>query len=174
MLEMATERIQIREVTADDLADLLTVYTSNPDFVQQNEGSEGEIGRYDLARWQRDWFILQMMPGHHRLGCYLKNAHTPVGVIDFLEENEEDGKPWLGSLVIHKNHQHQGLGTEAFQALHDHLHRETDLTILRTAVKEPNAEGLAFLQQLGFRTIREGSERFAGGIQRFFVMELAL
>jgi len=118
MLELMAERLQIREITADDLAALLPVYLSNPAFVEQNEGSEGEIGRYDLDRWQRDWHILQMMPGSHRLGCYLKMDHTPVGFLDFLEEHD-DGYPWLGTLVIQKDYQRQGLGSETFHCLVD-------------------------------------------------------
>jgi hypothetical protein len=92
MLEKMTKRLQIRESTADDLPALLPIYLSNPAFVEQNEGSEGEIGRYDLDRWQRDWHIMQMMPGNHRLGCYLKTNLTPGGFLDFLEEHE-DGYP---------------------------------------------------------------------------------
>jgi hypothetical protein len=70
-----------REATVDDLPALLPIYLSNPAFVEQNEGSEGEIGLYDLDRWQRDWQIMKMMPGNHRLGCYLKTDLTPVGVL---------------------------------------------------------------------------------------------
>ncbi len=44
-----------------------------------------------------------MMPGSHRLGCYLRSAGTPIGFVDFLEENEDDGSPWLGALVVHRD-----------------------------------------------------------------------
>jgi len=174
MLELVSIRLQIREVTANDLPTLLLVYTSNPEFVRQNEGSEGEIGRYDLARWQRDWHILQMMPGSHRLGCYLKVDNTPVGLIDFLEENQDDGKPWIGTLIIHKNFQRQGLGTEAFQCFINHFRQHTAWNVLRAGVKEQNSAGLAFLKHLGFQVVCEKTDRFAGGMQTFFVMQFTL
>ena len=173
MLELVTTRLQIREITADDLDALLPIYLSNPTFVEQNEGSEGEIGRYDLDRWQRDWHIQQMLPGSHRLGCYLKPDLTPVGFLDFLEEHE-DGYPWLGTLVIEKASQRRGLGTEAFQALVEHARRERTWTILRAGVKAVNEAGLAFLNHLGFQTAAERSGQFPGGLQRYIVMEYVL
>lgn len=173
MLEMMTKRLQIRESTADDLPALLPVYLSNPAFVEQNEGSEGEIGRYDLDRWQRDWHIMKMMPGNHRLGCYLKTDLTPVGLLDFLEEHE-DGYPWLGTLVIHSAYQRQGLGTETFQCLTTYAQQQMAWTTLHAGVKAVNEEGLAFLKYLGFQTIEERSQRFAGGFQQFLSMEYAV
>lgn len=174
MLELTSARLQIREIAADDLPALLPIYTSNPEFVRQNEGSEGEIGRYDLDRWQRDWYVMQMLPGSHQLGCYLKTENTPVGIVHFLEENEDDGKPWLGTLVIHKDYQRQGLGAEVFRCLTEHFCQQTDWTILRAGVKAQNKAGLAFLKRTGFQNVKEGSGRFAGGVQTFFVLEFTL
>ena len=31
--------------------------------------AEGFSPRYDLDRWQRDWYVMQMLPGSHQLGC---------------------------------------------------------------------------------------------------------
>ncbi|SRR5258708_6103578 len=174
MLELTSTRLHIREMMADDLPGLLPVYTSNPAFVQQNEGSEGEIGRYDLARWQRDWQIAQMMPGSHWLGCYLNTDGTPVGTVQFLEENESDGMPWLGALVIHQAYQRQGLGTEALRCITAHFRQHTDWTTLRAGVKAQNEVGLAFLKHMGFQAVNTGSGRFAGGVQQFFVIDLTL
>jgi len=44
------------------LPDLLPVYLSHPQQLEQNEGSRGEAGYYDLAMLQRDWQIAQMTP----------------------------------------------------------------------------------------------------------------
>jgi RimJ/RimL family protein N-acetyltransferase len=172
MLAFVTTRLQIRETTADELDAFLPIYLSNPTFVLQNEGSEGEIGRYDLDRWQRDWHILQML-GSYRLGCYLKPDLTPVGFLDFLEEHE-DGYPWLGALVIDKASQRRGLGTEAFQALVEYARRERTWTILRAGVKAINEGGLAFLNHMGFQTAEERSGQFPGGLQQYIVMEYTL
>lgn len=174
MLELTSARLRIREVEAEDLPALLPVYTSNPAFVQQNEGSEGEVGRYDLARWRRDWQIAQMMPGNHWLGCYLKTEQMPVGIVLFLAEHEEDGQPWLGSLVVHKEYQRQGLGTEIFQRLTDYFRQELGWSNLRAGVKAQNEVGLAFLERMGFQMVKSGNGRFSEGIQTFFVADFAL
>ncbi len=43
MLELMGARLEMRECTADELPALLAAYISNPDFVEQNEGSEGGL-----------------------------------------------------------------------------------------------------------------------------------
>lgn len=144
MIELESERLHIREITADDLPNLLAVYMSNPEVVRRMEGSEGEVGKYDLERWQRDWYVAQLIPGRHQLGCYLKENGEAVGFIDYLEEND-DGKPWLGQLMIHKAHQRQALATEAFQCLVEHFRRDYGWPLLRAWVLEMNGPGVAFL-----------------------------
>jgi hypothetical protein len=47
-------------------------------------------------------------------------------------------------------------------------------TTLRAGVKAVNEEGLAFLTHLCFRKTKTGSERFAGGLQQFLVMEYSI
>src|SRR5581483_1535797 len=172
--ELESERLQLREMVEEDLPFVLPVYLSNPDFLQQQEGSEGEAGRYDLERWQRDWAIAQMMPGRHMYGCYLKSTDEAVGFIDYLEEHEDDGKPWLGALTIHKAHQRQGLGSEAFYRLIDYFRNHYGWSVLRAGVLEQNAVGLVFLQHLGFERVGDGLKRFSGGEQRFLVFERSL
>ena len=152
---------------------MLAIYLSNPEFVEQNEGSEGESGRYDLDRWLRDWQVMQMM-GSHRLGCYLQANSTPIGFVDFLEENENDGYSWLGALVVHRDYQRRGFGTEIFRCLAEHFRGYTGWTALRAGVKVRNQGGLVFLKHLGFTVLEEKSGRFTGGIQQFFILEVAL
>lgn len=174
MIELESERLQLREMAEEDLPFVLPVYLSNPDFLKQQEGSEGQAGRYDLERWQRDWSIAQMMPGRHMYGCYLKATDEAVGFIDYLEENEDDGKPWLGALTIHKAHQRQGLGSEAFYRLMDYFRHHYGWPLLRTGVLEQNAAGLAFVRHLEFQPVEEGLKQFPGGEQRFIVFERSL
>lgn len=173
MIELESERLRLRELGADELEAVLPVYLSNPDFVQQQEGSEGEAGRYDLERFQRDWAVAQMMPGRHMLGCYLKARGDAAGFIEFWEE-AEDGNPWLGALTIHKAHHRQGLGTEVFHRLIDYLRQEYGWPILRAGVLEQNTVGLAFVQHLGFRPVEQKLGRFSGGEQTFIVFERSL
>lgn len=115
-----------------------------------------------------------MMPGNHWLGCYLKTDGIPIGLMLFLEEHEDDGQPCLGSLVIHKDYQRQKFDSEAFQCVAEYFRRGMGWSNLRAGVKAQNEVGLAFLEHLGFRLVRQGSERFTGGMQTFFVLDCAL
>jgi len=175
MIELESARLRIREITADDLEIVLPVYESNPNVMQHMEGSEGEVGRYNLERWQRDWYIAQLMPGRHMLGCYLREDGEAVGFIDYLEEHD-DGKPFLGQLMIHKAYQRQGLGSEAFQCLTEHFHKDYGWPLLRTWVLEENGPGLAFLQRVGFQPIEQasGQWRLPGGLQQYIMLERSL
>jgi RimJ/RimL family protein N-acetyltransferase len=96
-----------------------------------------------------------------------------VGFLDFLEEHE-DGYPWLGTLVIEKASQRHRLGSDAFQGLVEYARQEQTWTTLRAGVKAVNEGGLAFLEHLGFQIAEEHTERFAGGLQRYLLMEYAL
>jgi RimJ/RimL family protein N-acetyltransferase len=86
----------------------------------------------------------------------------------------EDGQPWLGSLVIHKDHQRQGLGSEAFRCLAAYGWQELGWTNLRASVKAYNEAGRAFLEYLGFHSVKRGEERFSEGMQEYMVYDLAL
>ncbi len=174
MIELESARLHLRELTVEDLSNVLPVYMSNPDVVQRMEGPEGVAGRYDLKRWQRDWHIAQLMPGRHTLGCYLKDHGEAVGYIDYLEENEEDGKPWLGQLMIHKAYQRQGLGSEVFHRLVEHFRKDYAWSLLRAGVLETNGPGLAFVQSVGFQPIKKVSQRLSGGVQQYIIFERSL
>ncbi|HLW03381.1 MAG TPA: GNAT family N-acetyltransferase [Ktedonobacterales bacterium] len=173
MIELESERLRLRELSADDLEPMMAVHLSNPDFLSYMEGSEGEAGRYDLERWQRDWTIAQMMPGRHMLGCYLKPQGEAVGFIEFWEE-AEDGNPWLGVLSIRKDHHRQGLGSEAFYCLMNYFLKEYNWPSLRAGVLEANEAGMAFAQHLGFQPVEEGLNQFSGGELRYIVFERSL
>ena len=183
MQELTSARMVIHELSADELERTLPIYLSNPAFMQRQEGSEGEPGRYDLARWQRDWSIAQYMPGRHLLVACLKDEQrTAIGLIDYLEQND-DGLPHLGTLIIHKDYQRYGLATEIFRAL-THFFRETyRWSVLRASVAQahpdsdesimPDPLGVLFLRHLGFRPVVQEPKRWQGvhGRQNVFLFE---
>ncbi|GAC1392744.1 MAG: hypothetical protein NVS4B11_16370 [Ktedonobacteraceae bacterium] len=175
MIELESKRLHIREITADDLEKMLPVFLSNPDALQQTEGSEGEIGKYDLERWQRDWYIAQMMPGRHMLGCYLKEIGEAVGFVEYVDEHDRLGQPWFGAVVIHKSYQRQGLGAEAVHIVIKHIRKETGASVLYSSVVEQNVQGLALARHVGFRpSSQQASHQFPMGKQAIIVLELPL
>jgi RimJ/RimL family protein N-acetyltransferase len=173
MIELESARLRLRELDADDLEPMMAVHLSNPDFLSYMEGSEGETGKYDLERWQRDWFVAKMMPERHMLGCYLKPQGEPVGFLEFAEE-EYMGKPWLGVLSIHSAYHRQGLASEAFQCLIDYGRKAYGWSVLRAGALEVNVAGMGLARHLGFHAVEEGLQRFAGGEQRYIVFERSL
>lgn len=175
MIELESERLQIREITADDLEKLLPVFLSNPDSLLQTEGSDGEIGKYDLERWQRDWYIAQMMPGRHMLGCYLKENDEAIGFAEYVEEHDRLGQPWFGAIVIRKDVQRQGLGREIMAVVMEHIHKETGAPLLYSGVLEQNKAGRALAQRVGFtRSTQQAAHQFPMGKQEIIVLERAL
>ena len=171
MIEFESRRLSIRELSADDLAGTLPIYISNQDYLQITEGSEGEVGPYDLERWQRDWQIAQFMPGRHILCCTLRESQEPIGILDYLAENDADGKPWLGLIIIHASFQRQGLGSEAFTHLIKHLHQQHALPLLRATLAQQNTKGKAFLQCVGFQPRGTIAKQLPSGMQELLLYE---
>jgi RimJ/RimL family protein N-acetyltransferase len=173
MPDLETSRIRLRDATGDDLSQLITVMTGNTAFLQMTEGSAGEAGIYDLARLQRDWTIAQMMPGRHVLGGYLKESGEPVAYVDYMDEND-DGLPWIGTLIIHVRHQRQGLGSEVFHTLTQHGQATHGWTSLRAGVLQSNAPALAFVSHLGFHPVGETEQTSPDGKTAAIIFERSL
>jgi len=80
----------MREHT-DVISAPFAISTNNPDLVRQNEGSQGEPGRYDLDRWLRG-YVMHLIAASQCPGCSLHTIGRTRGIVDFLEENS-DGSP---------------------------------------------------------------------------------
>ncbi|HUY79768.1 MAG TPA: GNAT family N-acetyltransferase [Ktedonobacterales bacterium] len=157
MITLTTNRLLMREVEANDLPALLPVYLSNPEQVMANEGSQGEPGHYELAIFQRDWWLASLTPGRHMLGVYLLGTGIPIGLADYLEDNPDDGQPWLGQLITHADHQRKGYGAEAFCGLAAYFRAEYEWPTVRAGLARQNATAQAFLLRLGFRIVTPAS-----------------
>jgi RimJ/RimL family protein N-acetyltransferase len=173
MPDLESSRVRLREATADDLQYLAPVLTSNATFLQLTEGSSGEVGIYDLERLQRDWTIARLMPGRHIVGGYLKESDEPVAYLDYLEEND-DGFPWIGTLIIHPRHQRQGLGSEVFHALVEHGQATYGWTSLRAGVLQSNVPARAFTSHLGFHPVGEAEQTSPAGKTASIILERSL
>ena len=173
MISLESDRLLVHEIVADDLPAILPVLVSDLEHLRRQEGAEGEPGRYDLERWQRDWTIGQMMPGRHMLGCYLKSSREAIGYVEFMEK-VDDGLPWFGMLLIHMKHRRKGYGTEAFQRLTTLFRNEYQWPIIRAWVATENETGYTFAQHIGFRIVIKEMVRLAGGMQEIAQLEYSL
>jgi diamine N-acetyltransferase len=104
---------------------------------------------------QRDWWVLKMMPGNHILALTLKESGAVIGRADYFEEND-DGYPWLGALLLDAAYQRKGLGREAFERLADHFRATYEWPRLRLGVRKANGAALAFWRRLGFQPVSPG------------------
>ena len=173
MIQIESERLIIREIIAVELPAILPVLVSDPEHLRRQEGSEGEPGRYDLDRWQRDWTIGQMMPGRHMFGSYLKSSGEAIGYVEFMEE-VDDGLPWFGMLLIHMEYRRKGYGTETFQCLATMFRSEYQWPVIRAWVAIENEAGYAFAQHLGFHIVIREVVHLAGGMQEIARLEYTL
>ena len=154
VVRFETERLVIRELSAEDLVAVLSVYLGNTDYLALTSGVAGDPGRYDLESLQRDFVLAGLTPGRHVAGIYLEEGGEPVGVLDWLEENPSDGRPWLGLVMLRPDHKRRGFASEAVYALAERLDGP-----LRMGVIARNEAGLAFARRLGFRPVEAVAAR---------------
>ncbi|WP_338551574.1 GNAT family N-acetyltransferase [Paenibacillus sp. KS-LC4] len=81
-----------------------------------------------------------------------------VGVITYLPQNPNDLHPWIGLLIIHKEHEKTGIGTLALKLLDDELAAQR-IDKVRLCVQNGNDKGASFWQKNGFHKISEGLDQ---------------
>ncbi len=77
-----------------------------------------------------------------------------VGMASLQVPNPSDGVPWIGLLVLHRDAQGRGLGTETVRAIEARLRRLGWFDI-RLCVHRANAGALRFWARLGYRPARD-------------------
>jgi RimJ/RimL family protein N-acetyltransferase len=90
-----------------------------------------------------------------------------------MDENPNDGTPWVGLVMIHAGHQRRGLAAEAIAGLAEHG-RAVGWPRLREGVIDGNDAGMALALALGMREVERRPHRIAAGECELAVMELAL
>jgi RimJ/RimL family protein N-acetyltransferase len=155
-----TARLAVRALRGDELEALLPVYTSNPGYLALTEGAAGEPGRYDLEMLRRDYAVARMTPGRRLAGIFLRGSDEPVGVLDWLESNPSDGKPWVGLVMIRADRQRRGFASEALAGLLEQL-RAGGAPAVRAGVIDRNDAGRALTRRLGFAPVSSTTMRMA-------------
>lgn len=144
-------------------------FLPNPFYIGVTEGDG-----YDLGRLEKDWESARQTEGREIAGIWFSDSVTPVGVLDWLEENPNDGHPWLGLLMIHGEHQGKGLGREAFQGFLRFLREQEETRPLRIGVIKENKPALAFWKDVGFRPFDTIEMQFPPGLRQVVKMEISL
>jgi RimJ/RimL family protein N-acetyltransferase len=168
-----TARLTAAEVEEGDIPELLGVHLSNQAYLDLTEGSGGDPGAYDRGMLERDLTLAAMTPGRHATILRIRLDATCVGLLDWIDENPNDGVPWIGLVMIHADHQRRGLAAEAIAGLAEHG-RSHGWTRLREGVIEGNDAGMALALAAGMREVERRPHAIAAGEVELAVMELAL
>jgi RimJ/RimL family protein N-acetyltransferase len=168
-----TPRLTASEVDEEDIAELLEVHLSNQAYLDLTEGSGGAAGAYDRGMLERDLAMSDMTPGRHTAALRLRDGGACVGVLDWMDENPNDGVPWIGLVMVHAEYQRRGLAAEAITGLADHG-RSAGWMRLREGVLEGNDAGMALARSLGMREVERKPHKVAAGELELAVMELEL
>ena len=155
-------------MTEEDLTRLLEIFRSNPQYLEWTEG-----GDYDLATLREDWERARDSQGRHMLALRDRASGEPVGVIEYLEVNPQDGHPWIGLILVSAEHQREGLAAEAMAAVCD-LITLNWASPIRLGVIDENHAGLALAVSLGFEPYGEVPQDLGSGDQRLVLMQRRL
>jgi RimJ/RimL family protein N-acetyltransferase len=168
--EFETERLVVRAPDDGELQAMLAVYDSNPFYI---ELTEGVAGAYDLGRLERDLAVAHSTPGRELAAVLEKESGELIGVLDTLLENESDGKPWIGLLMIRADRQHEGFASEVVLGFGDRL-RELGVSVVRSGVIDGNEAGRRLTERLGFEQVRTTAMRMGSGERTVRVLERRL
>lgn len=163
-----TDRLLLREVDSSDLEAVHRVFDSNPDFLQFREMMES----YDLDSVTRYWEAASFDSARHVLLVVRKDTGIAIGLLDFIDQSPTDGKPWVGLIMIHDEHQRHGFGTEAVRAVTDLVGSRGHRSV-RMAVITGNEKGSAFARHVGFEAYGQAGAREEGA-HEVALMELSI
>ena len=86
-----------------------------------------------------------------------------IGILTYLPRNPHDLEPWIGLLVIHKDHEGNGLGSEVLRLFEEML-REQDVRSVRLGVQVGNEKGASFWTKNGFTIIRGSVDEYGNQV----------
>ena len=170
---LETDRFLLRAIARTDLEQVHPVFESNPAFLALREEVATSAEGYDLTALQRYWEGAMLDPARHLLLVADKGTEAVVGVVDFVDESPADGMPWIGLLLIHRDHQRRGVATAVLRAVGAHL-VSAGHSAVRMATDDGNEAGLAFLRSVGCQDYGAASIPTMGEDRRALLLELAL
>ncbi|ANF96125.1 GNAT family N-acetyltransferase [Paenibacillus bovis] len=77
----------------------------------------------------------------------------PIGIVEYLSLNPNDGYPWLGLFMIDKAYQGRGYGNQAFQAFEQRLIRQK-IQAFRLAVNIENEPAHIFWKRQNLQYVK--------------------
>ncbi|MGO9452622.1 MAG: GNAT family N-acetyltransferase [Candidatus Binataceae bacterium] len=127
LTEIETTRLRMAIGELDgrfDPAEVLQIFNSNPDFIEDLEGSTGK--RAYTSTEVKSWPVFQgpARKNQRFLEIRMKENGKLVGFGDLLTPHPKEFLAALGLLIIHSDCQRQGVGREAVLAIETTLASE--------------------------------------------------
>ncbi|MEH7177726.1 GNAT family N-acetyltransferase [Neobacillus vireti] len=135
--------VQFEEITKETLYIALEIINSNTDYnVLENGNAKRELADMEKA------FLNSVTTS-----VFIKLDDTYIGVIDYIMESPKDRCPWLGLLMIHRDYQGFGFGTQAYSLYEGEMHKR-GLERIRIGVLKENGKAKEFWKSLGLISIK--------------------
>ena len=161
-------------MTEDDIAELLDVHLSNQAYLDLTEGSGGIAGAYDRGMLERDLTMSAMTPGRHTCVLRLRDGGACVGVLDWIDENPNDGAPWIGLVMVHADHQRRGPRRRGDRTAWPTSAGRRDGRACGRASSRGTTPAWRWRSRSGMREVERKPHKIAAGERELAVMELAL
>jgi RimJ/RimL family protein N-acetyltransferase len=100
-------------------------------------------------------------------------TRAPIGVIEYLDVNPNDGHPWIGLILVAADRQREGLASEAMNAVFDFVNLNWASPI-RLAVIDENKGAIGLAISLGFEPYGETFQDLGAGEQRLVLLQRRL
>jgi RimJ/RimL family protein N-acetyltransferase len=153
--------VTFEEVTEETLYIADEIVNSNPIYNELENGAD--------KRSQEE--LRRNLLNPKTISVFIKLEDTYIGILGYLRENPTDHCPWLGILMIHRDYQGYGFGTQAY-FLFESIMVEKGVPILRLGVLKGNEAARKFWEGLGFVYYETKKERSSGNIVDCFEKHL--
>lgn len=146
----SSKRLLYAPVEEREFDELLALYNSNPDYMECAFGKRTvtreavEMDHADNLAFDYAYSLTMRTHAHREL----------VGIAQFILRNPRDGHPWLGLIMLHKNHQGKGYAREFLDTLIG-WYRENGYASLHLGVLAGNQAVVPFYESYGFRLYEE-------------------
>ncbi len=144
-MELRGERLVLTDVSLEAAAEILPAYNGDEQFNLWRDGKPA----IDLEAVRADMLEAKSMPGG-RVWRIADQSGALVGVATTAFVPPPHGG-WIGLLIIRKEYQGQGYGSEAADLLEGYLFDDPVVTQIGLAVQSQNTRALAFWERRGYQ-----------------------
>ena len=143
-----TSRLILRPFVTEDASAMYHNWASDPEvtkYLTWPPHANAELTEMLLKMWVADY----AKPDHYQWAIELRELGEVIGSISVVKQNEQTRMAQVG-YCIGRHWGHQGIMTEALQAVIDYLFTQEKVECVSARCFAPNEASLALLKSLGF------------------------